>query len=108
LCLVKCLTFVSSAHIGGVLTRAQDSRFVPQQPQAEYRGLFVGTSQMSDSGGAVSRFQGHQSIELGADVGHASRDHHTAGTKGVLTTLMDTQDAQTGLTFVRGRLALGW
>jgi len=56
----------------------------------------------------VSRFQGHQSIELGADIGHASRDHHAAGTGGVLTIFMDTQDAQAGLAFVRWRLALGW
>jgi hypothetical protein len=77
-------------------------------PKLKIGGLLVGTSQKSASGGTVSRFQGHQSIELGADIGHASRDHHAAGTGGVLTIFMDTQDAQAGLAFVRWRLALGW
>ena len=88
--------------------RAVASRFVPQQPQPEYQGLFVGTSQLSVSGCAVSRFQGYQSIELGADVGHAPGDHHAADTWVVLTTFMDTkdtQDAQAGWAIGHWRLA---
>ena len=56
----------------------------------------------------MSRFQGDESIELGADVGHASGDQHAASTRGVLTTFVDTQDAQAGLALGHGRLDVGW
>ena len=53
-------------------------------------------------------FHGHQPVKFGADVGHATRDHHAPGTDGALTTFMDMYNAKAGLTFGCLYLAVEW
>ncbi len=42
----------------------------------------------------MARFYGDQAIEFGADICHASGDHHASCTYRTLTTFMDMHDAQ--------------
>ena len=56
----------------------------------------------------MARFHGHQSIEFGANVGHAPGDHHASRARRTLTTFMDMDDAQVGAALCHLGLAVGW
>jgi hypothetical protein len=95
-----CLACVTQAQISGALVLAMVDRFDSRLPKPGSRGAFVKMRHPHVSRGVVSCLDGNQSIKLSADVGHASRNHHTPGSGGVLTTFMDPNDPQTGLSGV--------
>ncbi len=56
----------------------------------------------------MPRLQGHESIKLSADIGHAPGNHHPPGADRTLTTFMNMDNPQAGLALGRLRLTVGW